>query len=243
MFIGAADVDDAYKEAITTEPLSRGHMNPAGINTFDENFIKATFTLTNVVPQFTASNNGPWEKFEEKIRNYAENDCGKKEGTLYLLTGRSANGLILDLYGKPAQDCSNIITMPYLKDRFLGGTVKLVTPRAVWTAGCCVWKEPASGNWWQANKVESFGVMSNNQKDVTKLFQSEMSVADLEKLLGSPLSGEVNLFPGNQNCRRAENNIVLKEKSTTKINNKNQQQKSINKINKIIKKNKNKKKK
>ena len=62
MFIGNPDVDKAYKEAITTdgEPLSRGHMNPLGINSFDLDFMKATFTLTNAVPQFEASNSGPW---------------------------------------------------------------------------------------------------------------------------------------------------------------------------------------
>ena len=34
--------------------------------------------------------------------------------------------------------------MPYLKDKFVGGTVKLETPRSVWTAGCCVWTEPGN---------------------------------------------------------------------------------------------------
>jgi len=41
------------------------------------------------------------------------------------------------------------------------------------------------------------------------LHQTEMSVSQLERLLRAPLLEEVNLFPGNENCRRAENDIAL----------------------------------
>ena len=48
-------------------------MNPSGINSFDPNFMKVTFTLANAVPQFAASNNGPWEKFEKKNKRLYQN--------------------------------------------------------------------------------------------------------------------------------------------------------------------------
>ena len=216
LFIGNPDVDNAYKEAITTdgEPLSRGHMNPLGINSFDLNFMKATFTLTNAVPQFEASNSGPWQNFETKIRDYAKDICGPREGTLYLLTGRSENGIRPDPQNryKVVQDTSYTVPMPYLKDKFLGGTVKLETPRSVWTAGCCVWTEPGRvfGNFWPAKKAQSFAVMSNNQKDRNQLHQTQMSVRELEELLKAPLLEAVNLFPGDENCRRPANHIKLK---------------------------------
>ena len=65
MIIGVPGVDDAYKQANQEargsfkNQLTRGHMNPSGINSFNTNFMKATFTLTNAVPQFEASNSGP----------------------------------------------------------------------------------------------------------------------------------------------------------------------------------------
>ena len=102
MIIGVPGVDDAYKQAnleakrrFRNTQLTRGHMNPSGINSFNTNFMKATFTLTNAVPQFEASNNGPWRVFKDMIKDYAKNTCGSKtrQGTLYLLTGRSENGL------------------------------------------------------------------------------------------------------------------------------------------------------
>ena len=183
-------------------------MNPAGINSFDLNFMKATFTLTNAVPQFEASNSGPWQEFETKIRDYAKDICGPRGGTLYLLTGRSENGIIPDPRNpyKAVQDKSYTVPMPYLKDKFVGGTVKLETPRSVWTAGCCVWTEPGNvyGN---LEKAQSFAVMSNNQKDKSKLYQTQMSVRELEELLRAPALEAVNLFPGDENCRNPANNI------------------------------------
>ncbi|KAJ7360383.1 hypothetical protein OS493_017015 [Desmophyllum pertusum] len=96
---GVAGVNQAYYEAINTDraPLSKGHMNPLGINTFDKRFMRATFTLTNAVPQYQTSNNEDWQEFETRISNYAKT-CGSntRRGTLYLLTGKSGYGLTTD---------------------------------------------------------------------------------------------------------------------------------------------------
>ncbi|XP_022782825.1 uncharacterized protein LOC111323681 [Stylophora pistillata] len=166
--------------------LTRGHMNPSAINSFDKNFMRATFTLTNTVPQFQASNSGPWQVFERKIRDYAKNTCGNlnRQGTLYLLTGRSEKGL-------------NNVPKPVLSDEFTvkQRQIKLVTPRAVWTAGCCVWNQQA----------QSFAVMSNNHYDKNQLHQTQMKVLDVQNRLSSGTL--VDLFPGNANC--ALNNIAL----------------------------------
>ena len=180
-------------------------MNPSAINSFNKDFMTATFTLTNAVPQFKASNCGPWQEFETKIVDYAKDICGPRGGTLYLLTGRSENGIIPDAQSpyKVVQDTSNTVKMP----KFVKGNVKLKTPRSVWTAGCCVWEEPGRvfGNRWPVKKAQSFAVMSNNQKDKSKLYQTQMSVRELEELLKAPSA--VNLFPGDENCRNPVNNI------------------------------------
>ena len=207
MIIGVPGVKAAYKKVKTEathrfgNQLTQGHMNPSGINSFNTSFMEATFTLSNAVPQFEKSNNGPWKYFERKIKDYAKTTCGSKtrQGTLYLLTGRSENGL-------------NGVPKPRVTEAFkLGPTkVMLKTPRAVWTAGCCVWKEPGKifGKLWQTEKAESFAVMSNNHYDENRLHQTEMSVNDLEKHLKAPAStANVDLFPGNTNCAR--NNKIL----------------------------------
>lgn len=176
--------------------LTRGHMNPVVLNTFDENFMQATFTYSNAVPQFEVSNCIRWANFERRIANYAKT-CGARGGTLYLLTGKSKFGLTLDFRGEPVQNTA--IPLPFTRNTFSG--VSLVTPRAIWTAGCCV--GVGTGG------AESFAVMSNNQQNPALLHQTEMSVTKLEGLLRAPLSAEVNLFPGVANCRVATNNIKL----------------------------------
>ena len=58
MIIGVSGLNDAYKQANREaqkkygDQLTRGHMNPSGINSFDKTYMKNTFTLTNAVPQF-----------------------------------------------------------------------------------------------------------------------------------------------------------------------------------------------
>ena len=182
-------------------------MNPSAINSFNKDFMTATFTLTNVVPQFKASNCGPWQKFEKKIVDYAKDICGPSGGTLYLLTGRSENGIKPDPQnpGKVVYDAKNTVPKPIVINKF--GSVNLVIPRSVWTAGCCLWTEPGRvlGSLWPARRAQSFAVMSTNQKDKDKLYQTQMSVRELEELLKAPSA--VNLFPGDENCRNPANNI------------------------------------
>lgn len=181
-------------------------MDPLAINSFDKSFMEATFTLTNAAPQYIASNSGPWQIFEAKIRRYAQNSCGNRSrrGTLYLLTGTSELGLTTNLHDTPAQDTTKLSHAAMFLDE-----VKLVIPRALFTAGCCLWNESSQvlGN---VGRVESFAVMSNNVKDKKLLNQTEMSIAEVERHLTAPGSPPANLFPGDTSCRLLKNNIILR---------------------------------
>ena len=164
--------------------------------------MRATFTLTNAVPQSILTNGKDWATFEGRIRDYAKETCGAptRNGTLYLLTGKSNR----DLDGQEGA----LWWHPFISKKLF----KLYAPRAVWTAGCCVWTVPARRVFqkiWPATMAESFAVMSNNQinkkKWETTPRQEEMSVSELETKLKK--SESVNLFPGNSKCR--ENNVNL----------------------------------
>ena len=187
-------------------------MNPSAINSFDRNHMRVTYTLSNAVPQFQTFNSREWGKQEEKTRKYAKDKCGNGDGTLYMLTGISDIGLKKPTGGgKPVQDTT--ITQQCPEYTFAGGSQKLGTPRAVWSAGCCVWKKPA-GTAPPAKKpkwqpVTSFAVMSNNHADRTQLHLTQMSVADLENLLTPSGQPKVKLFPGNTDCGLAKYNIIL----------------------------------
>ena len=187
MFTGVPELKTAYREAIEengrrlrgrspNQQLTKGHLNPSAINSFDKKFMIATYTFTNAVPQFAASN-FYLTNFEKKVEE-----------------------------GKAVQDSTNQIPKPFLTDTFVQGTIRLVTPRSIWTAVCCIWQLPG-----EEKRAESFAVMSNNQDKRSNVHQTEMSVRELEVLLVTPHDAEVNLFPGEEECRRPENYLHYEE--------------------------------
>ena len=173
-------VDGIYKELAKSLPqnskdlLTRGHMNPMEINSFDKKYMRATFMLTNVVPQYTKSN-ANWNIFEQQLSNYAKKVCGPRGGTLYALTGPSSFGLA-----------------DQLAESVMPGGIHVVIPVSVWTAACCVWPGGA----------ESVAAMINNQKIQSKVHLTQMSLLALEDSLTAPGAASANLFPGDIRCRQ-----------------------------------------
>ena len=51
----------------------------------------ATFTLTNVAPQYRAFNQGPWKQLERMIRKYLENELSGQD--VFIITGNILFGL------------------------------------------------------------------------------------------------------------------------------------------------------
>ena len=189
----------------TIEPtITKGHLNPAALNSFDEKFRRATFTLTNAAPMFAAMNGGAWAKYEERIRQYAKCPCGSaRKGTLYLLTGTSNYGMKKKIDTEEiVQDTGRYSTFQTKRITTGNTKVNLQIPRAIWTAGCCVWKElkKVYGSYQYVTTAESFAVMCNNEKDLDKVLLIEMSVPKLESLLKNPKKQEVKLFPNFRLC-------------------------------------------
>ena len=72
------------------EGIQRGHLNPVKINSFDANYVEATFAYSNAVPQYgSGSNMASWRKYELSIVRYVQNVCAVKQGIMYLMTGTS----------------------------------------------------------------------------------------------------------------------------------------------------------
>ncbi|XP_030595961.1 endonuclease domain-containing 1 protein-like [Archocentrus centrarchus] len=63
--------------------FTKGHLNPSMHQKTKEDR-KATFTLTNIVPQKEGSNSGPWNKLENEVLNSFNDSC---EGPMYVITG------------------------------------------------------------------------------------------------------------------------------------------------------------
>ena len=197
------------KRIVNGQPIiTRGHLNPAALNSFNAKFRQATFTLTNAAPMFEAMNGGAWEKYEGRIRQYAKCPCGyARKGTLYLLTGTSNYGI------QKTIDTEKIVQYKDDNPTFQlqtvttdsGRVVQFQIPRAIWTAGCCVWKElrKLSGVYGYVTRAESFAVMCNN--DPHNVLLAEMSVPEVELLLKDPRYGKVKLFPSLPGCGSPDN--------------------------------------
>jgi endonuclease G len=64
----------------------RGHMTPSGDRTRSIPDNSATFLMTNIVPQLSANNQGPWNDFENYLRTLAQN--GQE---IYIIAGVQGN--------------------------------------------------------------------------------------------------------------------------------------------------------
>ena len=186
----AQGVDKMFS-ANTPNGIERGHINPNGINTFNIAYATATFTLTNVVPQYSHSNRRWAVFFEAKLTAYARDECGPRGGTLYVLSGSSKFGLDSSGNRKPAP-----VNRPQLKGAPGVQGVKVVIPASVWTAACCVWSQGRLLK--KQRRTESVAALINNEQ-VPKPYASQMTIPQLENLLTDV--DPVNLFPGNPQCR------------------------------------------
>lgn len=90
---------------------TRGHLNPS-LHHNDTDVRRATFTLTNVVPQQAGSNDGPWAKQESNVSKILGEHC---LGEAYIVTG----------------------VIPYEKDRWLKDEGRVAIPEYMWSAFCC----------------------------------------------------------------------------------------------------------
>ncbi|XP_030600795.1 endonuclease domain-containing 1 protein-like isoform X2 [Archocentrus centrarchus] len=63
-------LDEDYKKA--PEKYDRGHLNPDSHHADDA--AKATYTLTNIVPQKDKLNRGKWKEHEDKLRKLSNNN-------------------------------------------------------------------------------------------------------------------------------------------------------------------------
>lgn len=62
--------------------VDRGHLAPAG-NAITARGMAQTFALSNIFPQDSDNNRGPWRKIEADVRKY----ISRSEGNIYILSG------------------------------------------------------------------------------------------------------------------------------------------------------------
>ncbi|XP_056372341.1 endonuclease domain-containing 1 protein-like [Oenanthe melanoleuca] len=99
-------VDNDYSSAVM--PVDRGHLCPSS-HLHDQNSTWATFTLTNIVPQYSTLNQGAWREYEDTTMRNKANGCN----TTYVITGAVPG-----------------------KTNVTNGRVNI--PSHIWSAACCL---------------------------------------------------------------------------------------------------------
>lgn len=112
---GPADQNVVESQAVRLDYINstytRGHLNPSLHHQVHEDRA-STFTLTNVVPQKTGSNDGPWEDLERAVNKTLDTYC---LGDAYIVTG----------------------VIPYRGDGRWLGDRRVAVPEYLWSAYCC----------------------------------------------------------------------------------------------------------
>lgn len=112
---GPLDQNVVESQAVNPDYINssytRGHLNPS-LHHHTHEGRSSTFTLTNVVPQKSGSNRGPWEDLEQTVNQTLAAYC---LGPAYVVTG----------------------VIPYRSDEHWLKNHRVAVPEYMWSAYCC----------------------------------------------------------------------------------------------------------
>ena len=136
-------------------PMSRGHLIAKQYVKQTISTVKATFTYTNIVPQFGKFNSGEWRKAEEYVVGWAKRECtqnGQRDARIYIVVGAIPSTHIGSSVGSSASGSSasrffgksgfsDYQGKSVLQDTYglkTGGEeYRVNVPDYMWTAVCC----------------------------------------------------------------------------------------------------------
>ncbi|XP_040031558.2 endonuclease domain-containing 1 protein-like [Gasterosteus aculeatus] len=173
----------AVNEDYKNSNFTKGHLNPS-LHQKTKQDRKATFTLTNIVPQQKGSNSGPWNVLEQEVLRKFKTFCN---GTMHVITG----------------------VMPYESEpHWINNRVSV--PEYMWSAYCCSFvrsdlpeqEKPffptyAAVGRNDRNSGEEFVPVNVKAKPSVRGYDvRRMSLEELEDILRQRLNVPIALFNG-----------------------------------------------
>ena len=155
--------------------------------------MKATFTYTNVVPQFGRFNSGPWQQCESSLIMWGRNNCainGAQNVKLFIVVGAIPSTVFgsseARFFGK--EGFSNY------QDE---DSYPVNVPKYLWTAACCTFQyKDDLGNLQSGTKSPGFW-RENHPGDSPC---NTINIPALNILLSGMIIGNINLFPLTPQC-------------------------------------------
>lgn len=184
--------------------IHKGHLIASQYGRAVPERMKATFTYTNVVPQFGVFNSNPWQNCEGRLISWAKQNCvpvsGATNAQLFIVVGAipstvPASGTRGQRYfGKTGfSDYRDSVDYP------------VNVPKTMWTAACCKYDDTSGASRYRNTAFERENSPGNalcNEHNTHRL--------SLWLSLMSPGTGmDVNVFPGTPECFDSNNYVPL----------------------------------
>lgn len=202
------------KRGNTTSPeaVVEGQLNPNLIHSYNDKAMDLTFNHLNGFPQYSATANGVWRKYEEKMALYAKDRCSAKDDSAmfyavsglsdYELTGKGSSAFLKPaMYWPVAYE--GAIPQPYHSPELTDGLAKsIIMPKSVWTVGCCTWTDNGEP------KAESISFWANNKPRGIPKHENQPDLHTLGARLfpGKPC---FQFFPANPQCNIPDNHFTI----------------------------------
>ena len=172
--------------------IHRGHLIASQYGRGDKKRMLATFTYTNIVPQFGLFNSGPWQQCESSLIMWGRNNCatGKDNVKLFIIAGAIPSTVSgaseARFFGKGGfSDYQDEEDYP------------VNVPNLMWTAACCKFKyKDDQGNLQTGIKSTAF--WGGNVPGGSKC--NRFDIRALTILLSEKVVGNINLFPLTPQC-------------------------------------------
>ena len=164
--------------------IHRGHLIAAAYGRGDPKRAAATFTFTNVVPQFARFNSGKWMQFERQIVKWGRDYCATTNAKMYIIVGAIPstypyNGAAIPRYFG-CGGFSNYMDV---------SKFRINVPSAMWAAAYCTFQLQNPDGKWVEERRNYGGFWRENNPG------KEPCDKDITTLLGKYA---INLFPASK---------------------------------------------
>ena len=171
--------------------IHKGHLIASQYGRGDKERMLATFTFTNVVPQFGRFNSGPWQRCESNLIMWGRKNCatGKDNVKLFIVVGAIPSTVFgasrARFFGKKGfSDYQDEEDYP------------VNVPQLMWTAACCSFEYTDD----QGNLQTGIKSIAFSGENVPGGQCMNINIPKLTTLLSGKIHGNINIFPLTLQC-------------------------------------------
>ena len=214
------ELDDDWMDAVTRPPkrfrandspcprgdprieaeINRGHLIASQYGRGKQARMRATFTYTNVVPQFGVFNQKSWQTFEKRLIAWGKQNCAQVKGATNVQLFIVVGAIPSTVFGSQQERYFGKKGFSDYKDN---ADYRVNVPKYMWTAACC--KYDIKGTL----KYHSTAFYRENNPGNAPCNRADIGA--LSRWLSRCVRGKIsfNLFPKTPQCSNQKNFVPL----------------------------------